>query len=46
MNNIIVCVYGRFDYKDRNLSKNSIFNESKNLLFNGLAARIPYGVSY
>ena len=53
MNNmIIVCIYGRFDNENRNtkhnvddsrLSKNSIFNESKNLMFKDLAARIPYG---
>ena len=53
MNNMIVCVYGRFVYDNRNaksnidgsrLSKDSIFNESKNLMFKDLAARIPYGV--
>ena len=54
MNNmIIVCIYGRFDNEDRNtkhnidsssLIKNSIFNESKNLMFKDLAACIPYSV--
>ena len=45
MNNmIIVCIYGRFDNEDRNLSQNSIFNESKDLMFKDLAARIPYEV--
>ena len=45
MNNmIIVCIYERFDNEDRNLSQNSIFNESKDLMFKDLAARIPYGV--
>lgn len=51
---MIICVYVCFDYDDRStknnidsshLTKNSIFNESKNLMFKDLVARIPYCVS-
>lgn len=43
MNNmIIVCIYDRFDNED--LNTKHVFNESKEIMFKDLAARIPYVV--